>query len=206
MITYKQLQRVGAELRIIMDIDGELYQHRMPDTTLAIRAGEYGLDPVEDYEDVMDIIMWEMFVQHPEGTLYPPIVTAATLEEARDTVLAQCRAVKEQHSAPQARGVVDEDHEAVSAALKEEFVASKQLAELTREAMKDAVFIEKRAIQAAEADTRTTAQKAISKMQDELRQREGLHTSDPPGSRNVLVGEDNMKAFGNIRPVMNEGR
>lgn len=167
----------GATVEIVRELvreDGSTYRHahHFSADCLSIRAGEYGLDPITDYEAVLDILLNEQEAE-PDDEVLPPIVTAATLEEARDTVLARCRAVRDrQYQRPRAKAArttaaADEAHVEVLDSLPRLFVQDRQLAVLARIHMKAAVRAERERQGAP-----TISHKA--RLIDEIREREGI--------------------------------
>lgn len=137
----------------------------MPAETLSIRAGEYGLDPEEDKEAVIDIILHEMMVEGEDI----PLMTAATLEEARETQLGRCREKRDKFHARKRNTSREEDetHVEVLDALAETLVVDHQLALLVRDRMKEQ-FEQTQLIQARQ----TFSVKA--KMIDAIREKEGV--------------------------------
>lgn len=53
----------------------------MPPETLALRAGEYGLDP-SDTQLLLDVVLHESFIVYPDGE--HPLWTAGSIAEARE--------------------------------------------------------------------------------------------------------------------------
>jgi hypothetical protein len=169
---YKALIKRGDQLVIEREEvrDGEVVGHAimMPLDVVAIRAGEYGLDPVDDVEAVWDILLHEG--EATDGEEIPLIVTAATLEEARDGHIARCRAVRDAHhrSAGRRQTTPDQDldHVEVLNALATAGNQDRQLASLAREEMKRAVM--------AERARRAPTLSRKAQMIDRIRDREGV--------------------------------
>lgn len=155
----------------------------LPDTAFMIRAAEYGMDPVADQDAIWDMLIYEPYVDE-SASMHPPLVTAPTLEEARDLHLARCRAVKEEHEARGAsmRKGLDSAHEEVHAALRAEVPIDMQFITLHRERTKQAVRAEQGLIKRRAEDPRTHVQVEKSRMLDAIRDQEGLHTSEKPGA------------------------
>lgn len=169
-IRYLGLERRGGSLliyRSITDKDGNgvIGVLQMPPEILSIRAGEYGLHPVDDLEAVLDMILFENTLEVDDI----PIVDAPTLEEARDEQLRRCREKRDRfHARPRKTSrEEDETHIEVLEALAKHLVADEQLALLARDQMKHAVANHRVAM----------ARPVISvkaKMIDAIREREGV--------------------------------
>jgi hypothetical protein len=171
---YLDAQRVGDCIHVVrtfINVEG-VEQHQeiiMPHDTLSIRAGEYGLHPVDDAEAVWDMILHEPML---EGEDVPLIVTAPTLEHARDEHLARCRAARDEHYTRSGGRLLHsraaaETHVDVLDSLKVLGTADVQLSILVRGEMKRAVKAE-RLRQGAPTLSRKT------KLIDQLREREGI--------------------------------
>jgi hypothetical protein len=68
----------------------------MPPDTLAIRAGEYGLDPA-DTQLLLDVVLHETFISYPDDE--HPLWTAPTIGEARERHLDEVATVRARHEA-----------------------------------------------------------------------------------------------------------
>jgi hypothetical protein len=66
----------------------------MPPTTLAIRAGEYGLDPA-DTQLLLDVVLHETFISYPDNE--HPLWTAPSIQEARERHLDEVATVRRLH-------------------------------------------------------------------------------------------------------------
>lgn len=66
----------------------------MPPETLAIRAGEYGLDPA-DTDLLLDVVLHETFISYPEGE--HPLWTAESIAAAREQHLDTVATVRHEH-------------------------------------------------------------------------------------------------------------
>lgn len=68
----------------------EIQAITMPPETLALRAGEYGLDP-NDADLLLDVVLHETFIAYPEGQhpLWTAPSIAAAREEHLDTVATE---------------------------------------------------------------------------------------------------------------------
>jgi hypothetical protein len=176
-LRFVSAEQRGPNIEIIRDQvreDGTIDRnvHHIPVECLSIRAGEYGLDPVDDAEAVLDILLYEMDATPPNEEFHP-IVTATTLEEARNTVLQRCRKARDaRYGARRSKGArpsvaEDQAHVEVLDALPGLFLQDRQLAELARIHIKAAVWAEREHMAAP-----TMSHKA--RMIDAIRTREGI--------------------------------
>ena len=174
---YLEVKRFENNIQILREeigADGKPFKHaiQIPIDCLSIRAGEYGLDPIDDAEAVLDILLHE-HDSAPADEVIPPIVTATTLEAARDAVLARSRAARDNQHARRKGAMAatsraqDEAHVGVLDALPGMFVQDRQLAVLARIQMKAAVQAER------DRQTRPTISRKAAII-DEIRQREGI--------------------------------
>lgn len=176
---YSHTEIDGNTVKIFRDqigLDGQLIRHVsiIPRDCLSIRAGEYGLDPIDDAETVLDILLHENDeAANPPGETIPPITSATTLEEARGIALERCRKARDGHHAARrakgARPSKEEDirHVEVLESIPGLFLQDRQLAELSRIHMKAAVWAERE-----RQSMPPISHKA--RMIDEIRQREGV--------------------------------
>lgn len=101
-IRYKSYELDGNQiiLWIHRDVeDGRMWsdKHSFPIDIVAIRAGEYDMDPIRDEEALWDIILNEVhaFSEHAVSKgieFIHPLYSAFTLKEAREEALSICRA------------------------------------------------------------------------------------------------------------------
>lgn len=70
--------------------------HFMPPDTLAIRAGEYGLDPA-DTALLLDVVLHEIEVEYPADA--HPLWTAPSIAAARERHLDEVATVRARHAA-----------------------------------------------------------------------------------------------------------
>lgn len=165
---YVELRTDGTKNLIITRQEADKMKTMViPIECVSIRAGEYGLDPIDDIEDVLDILLHENDKElFPEE--HPILVTADTLEEARDEVLRRCKSARDEHyvdTGIESDREMDETHVDVLEALKEAFTKDRQLATLFRLRTKTAVFSAKDNIGITEPSLK-------SKMIDRIRQEE----------------------------------
>lgn len=70
------------------------FAHVFPRDTLAIRAGEYGLDPT-DTALILDVVLHEPFISYPDDD--HPLWTASSIKEAREHHLDVVADTRKQH-------------------------------------------------------------------------------------------------------------
>lgn len=165
--------------------DGSIENEKisMPNTVFSIRAGEYGLDPVADKDKIWDIILHD--IEGLSDIQHPPIVTAATLEDAVQETLDACILVKEAYQnagEPKSSRIVDRSAE-VLAALHDACVIDHQLITLFRGEMKKGVKQEKGKMMSARSETRTLAQKTKSMLIDRIMHNESAAIEEPERQR-----------------------
>jgi hypothetical protein len=172
---YTGARREGTTIYVYREFDNpdgtvNMEQMQMPHTIVSIRAGEYGLDPEKDKDAVWDMILHEVEANHQHGITVPDLLTANTLEEARDAHLARCRAVKEQHRARRTTSTTEETPDVI-ALVHQACLIDRQLADLHRDQMKHLHKVHKAGVQRQEIDPVRAAKIA---MIDRIREREGV--------------------------------
>jgi hypothetical protein len=161
-------------------------QMQMPHTIVSIRAGEYGLDPEKDKDAIWDIILHENEANHSDGMVVPELMTAETLEEARDSHLARCRRVKERHGKIRTKSATREVPDVI-AQVHRACLIDPQLIDLHRDQMKHHCRAFKAAQQEPAIDPVRAAKIA---MIDRIREREGIDDSTHIPAPELATGPD----------------
>lgn len=177
---YIKFTKTGNQVCVLREVilkTGEAVRQSwtFPADIISIRAGEYGLDPIDDFDKVWDIVSHEM---NMDDDVESPLFTAATLEDARDQNWARIAKERDKLLTRKRATAWDKDeqkaHDDVLAAVREHTIVDRQLALLAREVAKLNVRVE-RARRAEEAkDTATHLQKARRGMIDQIRAMEGV--------------------------------
>lgn len=165
---YTNVEAVGVRVHLTFEHDGVVGVIALPEEIVSIRAGEYGYDPVDDYDEVIDIVLTEL---HGDGMAPGAdsfLLSADTLEDARELKTQECRGI-------QARlGVQPSDrtHVKTLASLKSLLVVDQQVALLHRERTKSMV---KQIKETRQKDQKTSRLARIKRdLVDELRRRENI--------------------------------
>lgn len=177
-IRYVSLARSGGRLNVLREIilkDGSavLQVWILNPEAFSIRAGEYGLDPIDDADTVWDILLNEPHLDPEDES---PLLTEDTLEDARAKHLNSCRKERDKLDARQRKepwtAQEKKDHEAVLSALRENVYTDRQLALLHRDSMRQQIKEIKRERAEALNDTTTPVQRMKRDLLDKIRQRE----------------------------------
>jgi uncharacterized protein (DUF885 family) len=174
-VRYISLRREGNKLQVLREIilkTGEAVVEgwQLNPEVLSMRAGEYGMDPIDDADALWDMILNEVHVHKIQS----PLLTEATLEAAREMHLADCRFERDKLDArPSPRewtAQEKKDHEAVLAALREQCPADRQFALLYREEVKASILD----LKSRPTPTAPTMQERNRALIDKIREREGV--------------------------------
>ena len=95
----RYLDRSWVRVARVIDVQDEgtlAAAHIMPPDTLAIRAGEYGLDPA-DTALLLDVVLHEPFLEYAPGD--HPLWTAPSIAVARERHLDEVATVRARHAA-----------------------------------------------------------------------------------------------------------
>lgn len=188
-VRYVSVQMRGDWIVVLREIilktgEAVLQSWSLSPETFSLRAGEYGLDVEKDEDTVWDVLMHEMNMDDDEES---PLLTAETLEEARDRHLARIIIERDKLEARQRETPwTDEEtrvHKECLATLRAFSPSDPQLAELSRMRMKGAVKAEKKHRAKTAGDALTSTQKMKTRLIDDIRQQGDADIEDSRRTR-----------------------
>jgi hypothetical protein len=109
----REVQDRGHYWQVVYDVTHDNgfateHGHSIPKETLEWRAAEYRLDPVADFETILDLVLAEPFVSEEEqvgSVLGKELVDAPDIETARSHHISRCARAKLKHRIGTRKGV-----------------------------------------------------------------------------------------------------
>lgn len=91
-VTRQSIQHRGFLESYYATRDDLIYKHMMPVDTLEWRAAEYDIDPVSELDLLVDVVLYEQFVEYSPGQ--HPLFTLDTANAAREAHIAAVMVAK----------------------------------------------------------------------------------------------------------------